>query len=366
MRITRRHRVLTAATVAALALALAACGTGGVAGSSRAAAPMEPPTATRASEREAGSVALVATDAGITAVEEGTATELWSAPGAVAALDGSSVFARDSGTLVRLDPRTGEATASWPVDAALNPVVVAPDGRWVALTERAGYDPSEPPAATTTLVVLRGESGTVRADLELSGDVEPEAFSTDGSQLVVLEHRGPIYRVETLQLATGLRYPTIDEDKNEIGDMAGERVRGVLSADRRLLATLYRRADSARPGAFVHVLHLDGWTYCVGLPEEFGRGPDGSLAIERHGDDVVVIGEAADRRARFSLSALQSLGAAQLDVEVTAGAGPRADAPYRSVPGFRGLVAVIPPPASAPASPSSAGAPGSPPGAVGS
>jgi hypothetical protein len=217
----------------------------------------------------------------------------------------------------------------------------------------------QPPAATTKLVVINGRTGESRFRFDLVGDVEPEAFAPELLQLVLLDHRGDgVYRVETLDLVSGRRSPTIDENKNEIGDMAGRRVRGVLSEDELLLATLYQTPDGPAPGAFVHVLHLNGWTYCVGLPSEFGSGPDGSVVIERHGDDIVVISEHADRRARFSLRALQSWGTAQLEVEVTPGAGERADAAYRGLPGFRALVALSPTPASAPASPSSAGARG--------
>ncbi len=90
----------------------------------------------------------------------------WSAPGAVAALDGSAVFAKGSGRLLRLDPTTGRELASWPVDAALDPVVVAPDGEWVALTDHAVYDIGEPPAATTQMLVVAGNEregpGSVR------------------------------------------------------------------------------------------------------------------------------------------------------------------------------------------------------------
>jgi hypothetical protein len=164
--------------------------------------------------------------------------------------------------------------------------------------------------------------------------------------------------VETLDLTTGEQYPTIDENKDVVGDMAGRRMKGVLSEDRKLLATLYRTGDESEPGAFVHVLHLEGWTYCVGLPAGFGSGPDGSVAIERHGDDVVVIAEHTDQRARFSIGELVREGLAQLAVEVTDGAGVRADAPYRELPGFRALVGVTRTSASSPASPPFAGAPG--------
>lgn len=340
---SRRRPLLATALALGLALVLTACGAGRVARSS--AAPAAPDASPTAGGR--GDVALLATESGVTAVHAGTTDVRWSAAGAVAALDGSAVFARDSGALVRLDPVTGEEVGSWPVDAVLHPVVVAPGGRWVALTDRPEYVIGDPPAARTTVLVVDGRTGRERARFDLDGDLEPEAFSPGGETLVVLDHRGETYRVDTLDLGTGERYPTIDENKEVVGDMAGRRVRGVLSADRQLLATLYQapgapQPGAPEPGAFVHVLHLGGWTYCVGLPGEFGDGPPGSVAIERHGDEVVVVSEHADRRATFSLADLVVRGSNGVRVTVTTGAGERADAPYRTVSGFRALVAVVP------------------------
>lgn len=338
-------------------LVLAGCGAARGATSS---SPSPSTTATRsdAPSRADRGVALLTTESGVVAVEAGTTDVRWSAPGAAAALDGSAVFAKGSGRLVRLDPTTGEELASWPVDAALDPVVVAPDGAWVALTDHADYQIGDPPAATTQMLVVAGRSGRVRARFDLAGDIEPEAFSPGGEQLVVLEHRGPTYRVNTLDLRNGKQYPTIDENKDVVGDMAGRRVAGVLSADRMLLATLYQTSGGPEPGAFVHVLNLSGFTYCVGLPSAFGGGPDGSVVVERHGDEIVVVSEHADQRATFSLADLVANGSNDVDVVVTPGTGIRADEAYRSVPGFRSLVAVIPPTASSPASPSSARGPG--------
>jgi hypothetical protein len=345
-----------------VALTLAGCGT---ARGATSAAPSPSSSTTPTSTDTAGTrpradqgVALLSTESGVVAVEAGTTDVRWSAPGAVAALDGSAVFAKGSGTLVELDPVTGRERASWPVDAALDPVVVAPGGDWVALTDHADYVIGEPPAAATQLLVVAGHSGRVRARFDLAGDIEPEAFSPAGDQLIVLDHRGPTYRVNTLDLGTGEQYPTVDENKNEVGDMAGRRVAGVLSADKMLLATLYQTSDGPEPGAFVHVLNLGGLTYCVGLPSAFGRGPDGSVVVERRGDDVIVISEPTDQRATFSFSDLIAKGSNHVEVKVTPGAGIRADDAYRTVPGFRSLVAVIPPTASSPASPSSARAPG--------
>lgn len=300
------------------------------------------PVASRTSLGAAvGRIALLSTETGITAVAAGTTRTQWSEDGAVSALDGSAVFARGAGTLIRLDPRTGDEVGSFPIDAALNPIVVAPDGRWVALTDRSPYEPVDPAAASTTIAVVDGISGAPRARFTLPGNVEPEAFSIDGTQLVVLDHHAVSYRVQLLSLTSGDRYDTLDEDKTPIGDMTGHRVRGVLSEDRTLLATLYQNPGNAEEPAFVHVLNLSGFAYCVDLPAAFGESPDGNVLIERAGDEVIVISERADQRAQFSLDELQRVGSHNVRVTVTPGAGDRADAAYLDVPGYRALIATL-------------------------
>ena len=188
---------------------------------------------------------------------------------------------------------------------------------------------------------MSGSTGAKVAQFELPGNVEPEAFSPDGLRLVVLDHHAVTYRVETLDLATGARSDTIDEDKNPIGDMTGHRVHGVLSADRSLLATLYQDPGDPDEPAFVHVLDLAGFTYCVDLPAAFGESPDGNVLIERAGDDITVISEHADQRAQFSLAELRENGTRGLHVTVTPGAGERADAAYVDFPGYRALIATL-------------------------
>lgn len=333
MRTHRFFRSLNLGLAIAVAAALlAACG----------AEDVPTRTSARATPSAAPSqVALLSTESGITAVVPETTRERWSADGAVSALDGSAVFARGAGTLIRLDPRTGDEVGSFAVDAALNPIVVAPYGRWVALTDRYPRSAADPVPMRTQLVVVDGASGVVRAEFDLPGDVEPEAFSIDGSQLVVLDHRQVGYRVQLLDLTTGDRYDTSDENKNPIGDMTGHRVRGVLSEDRTLLATLYQNPDDPEEPAFVHVLDLSGFAYCVDLLAAFGESPDGNVLIERAGDEVIVISEHADQRATFSLDELRRVGSTNVRVTVTPGAGDRADAAYLDVPGYRALIATL-------------------------
>ena len=126
------------------------------------------------------------------------------------------------------------------------------------------------------VVVFDTSTGTDAAPLTLTGDVQPEAFSIDGSLVFALNYVGDHYRVQTIELATGERYDTNDRDKVPPEDMHGQAVHGVMSKDRTLLATLYRNPGDADEPAFVHVLDLQhGWSYCADLPAPFGTGPPG-------------------------------------------------------------------------------------------
>ncbi|MEO6467744.1 MAG: hypothetical protein ABIP21_01490 [Acidimicrobiia bacterium] len=318
-----------------LVLVAAACGSAGGVETTRA--PVRP-------KASVARIALVQTSTGIAAVTGGTDHHLWSAVGAVAAPDGSAVFAMDvDGLLVELDPHTGEFLHSWPVPLGVAPVVVAPDGAIVALSDRpTGYDSESQPRPRTRVVVVNGIDGAILHDLDLAGDVEPEAFSIDHRSLYALDYRGDHYRVQTIDLPSGERSDLIDRDKEPADDMRGRAVHGVLSSDRLQLATLYVNPENRVEPAFVHVLDLNGSSYCVHLPDAFAQGPARSQSIERTEDDhVVVRNPALDRSARFSLTAISAGETVPVTTEPSVGTAP--DGPYRSVEGFQALVAVLPP-----------------------
>jgi hypothetical protein len=213
-------------------------------------------------------------------------------PGLVAALDDSAAFSIRGDELVRLDPQTHDVLSSWPLEKGMVSIsAVSPGGRWVALTDHdGGYDVAVQ-RASTQLTVFDAETGSATYHLALKGDLQPEAFSVDGTMVFALDHRGDHYRVQTISLETGERRDTIGRDKRlEREDMHGTTVRGVLNADRTVLATLYRDPTNADDPAFVHILDLvHGWAYCADLPAPFGTGPPGSDRIELTAADTVVV-----------------------------------------------------------------------------
>jgi hypothetical protein len=294
-------------------------------------------------------------DAGVGAVSADAPAPVWLEPGAVAALDGSVVFsiraASDTaGTavdnLVRIDLRNGEVSRSWPLPAhGLSISAVAPTGRWVALTNRQrGYGSQG--RTSTEVVVFDMRTGTEARRMDLRGDVQPEAFSVDGRLMFALDYRVDHYRVQTIDLTTGARFDTTDRDKTiPPEDMHGRSVHGVMSADRTLLATLYRNPGNDEEPAFVHVLDLEhGWSYCADLPPPFGTGPLGTDAIELTRAGTVVVGATRfGRLAEVHIDDVHTPGDTPVRLELRNGTVAAPAATLESMPGFEYVIASLTP-----------------------
>jgi hypothetical protein len=237
----------------------------------------------------------------------------------VAALDDSAAFSIRGDNLVRLDPKTFAVLSSWPREKGMGSIsAVSPGGQWVALTDHdTGYDVAEQ-RAYTQLTVFDAEAGSATHHLALKGDVRPEAFSVNGQLVFALDHRGDFYRVQTITLATGERKDTLNRDKTiDAEDMRGTTVRAVLSADRTLLATLYRNPGDDDEPAFVHILDLvHTWAYCADLPPPFGSGPPGSDRIELSpAGTIVVTNTEASRRAEIHIDEVRTPSSVPVTVE---------------------------------------------------
>jgi hypothetical protein len=177
---------------------------------------------------------------------------------------------------------------------------------------------------------------------DLTGVVEPDAFTSDGTGLFILEwlpaSAPDHYRVRLLDLATGRVEPLQTRLKVPVPEGAEEEMRGegrqaVLSADGQFLYTLYTHQPGhqhtrnliagTRSGvhAFVHVLHLtERWAYCLDLPEPFGNGPVAGHALAADGQHIAVLDMAS--------GSLAYAGATTLEIEKIARvpAGPGAAA----------------------------------------
>jgi hypothetical protein len=248
-------------------------------------------------------VVFFESDRGIT-VADGRGAVL-STGATVAGADWSRLYAVRGQDLVTLDPAGNRELARTTVPGALTARVVSTRGTLVALTEGGGATYQPVGKDRTRIVVADPRGNRKPIELELAGNLEPEAFSADDAYLFVLEylpaHAPERYRVRRIELATGTLQPLLLRDKRIVPPGAEEEMRGtgrqaVLSPDRTRLYTLYlhqgehqhtrdllpgrRGADGRAVHAFVHVLSLtEGWAFCLDLPEPFGTGPAGVHAL---------------------------------------------------------------------------------------
>ena len=306
MRLTRRGWVRLGGATGAAGFAGAAGATALLGG----CAPQGTPEA-------AGDRLFVSTPHGLLAVDPVKGTRLTAPPGAIASPDWtrlySTVMSGGKTRLTTLDAKTGALLAAVEIGGPLVARVASRDRERVALTEETpGRRPGEaswlPVGRERTTLVVADPSG-VRPErrLELAGNYEPDAFSTDASHLFVLEYLPALnpdrYRVRQIDLKTGVPGPLLTRFKLAAvvaeEEMKGQGRMQVLAPGASTLFTLYTKQDDHQhmhtrdyvPAggrgapdpmvhAFVHTLSLsEGWAYCLDLPMPFGVGPGWAHAI---------------------------------------------------------------------------------------
>lgn len=224
---------------------------------------------------------------GITLVRGLPGGEAVSIPGAVPSTDWTTIVRatpRGDGTrIVALDSPSGAQLWSREVPGRLEVRVASRNGDLVALgrrSENSGYATGR---ATTTLVVVGGSAEARR--IELEGNYQPEAFSTDGQSLFVVEYLPAIrpnrYRVRRLDLRTEEVVGVYTVDQQLQKSMQGTARVQASSLDGRRLYTMYTlEGEGGPPRAFVHVLSLDRlWAHCIDLPMEFAHSRERSIGI---------------------------------------------------------------------------------------
>jgi hypothetical protein len=248
---------------------------------------------------ESGHLLFVRAAGGFAALPYASEGPSFRAEHAVAAPDFSVVATADprgGTTVVRRLDRSGNRLDRVVLEGELVPRVVSPNGDLVALgapriADGAPYVPEA--RARTNLAVLDAGAdpgGRVR-EFDLDGNFEPEAFSTDNSELFVIEFLPAVdperYRVRRLRLADGRVMP-IGRLKNAAPEqMQGTGRTQVYSPAADELYTLYTQqtepghaADHRGESAFVHLLNLDEkWAHCIDLPREFGGGSATASAL---------------------------------------------------------------------------------------
>jgi hypothetical protein len=284
-------RVRLLVTMTVLALLTAAC-TGSIA----------PGTPDANGRTPVEDTLLLGTPGGPLLVRVPVGSVLFDGPGAVSSLGGGWVLtaaASDGSTLLEAhEGSTGRILSTATIPGELEARIVSESGRAVAMMEPLpkGWDPAVPfPRARTRIVVAdpTGERETI--SLNLRGNFEPEAFSTNDDQLFLIQHlpaeTPSAYRVTVLDLVREKLLPVFGPFKGPAERMPGTRLSQLLSPGADQLYTLY---TSSRPGyaphgapvandaavSFVHVLSLqDGWAHCVGLPKSMWDRPSSEQAM---------------------------------------------------------------------------------------
>ena len=209
-------------------------------------------------------------------------------PNAVPSTDWSAVVrAVPNGDLTRvvaIDPPSGAELWSRTVPGHLEVKVASRRGRLVALGHPRGPGAYPPGRSSTRFVILR-DDGSDPVTIDLQGNFDAEAFSTDGRSLFVVQYlpaEDPVrYQVRRLDLTTHEVVGVYSVDAHLQEAMRGTARIQAASADGRRLYTLYtlQLADGTTR-AFVHVLSLDElWAHCVDLPAEFAAAAETDIAL---------------------------------------------------------------------------------------
>ncbi len=310
------------------------------------------PAARAGTPAAAGDRLFIGTNTGIRAIDPSKGTIAFNAGQAIALPDWSalvrSTSSKDTSRVTLLDAKTGAARFDQKLAGDLEVRVVSADGRKAALMppRPANSNPYAPVGRErTTIVVADVQTGGEPRRIEVPGNYEPEAFSSDNQAIFMVEWlpatRPDHYRVVHLSLARGVIDPVLTRTKvPNLEEMRGEGRQQVLAPDRSILYTLYTRqpdhvhardmarAASGQPTsmvhAFVHTLSLtEGWAFCIDLPVPFGDGPSAAhtIAISPDGLGLYVADRASGAVARIDTGQFTSIATASIAPDPQASEG---------------------------------------------
>ena len=245
---------------------------------------------------ESQDMLFLQTGAGIAIAPAGASSAEFQAPGAIPSADWSTVVRSKSRRgftrVVAKDALSGTETWRSRAQGSLNLKIVSKDGGLAALGPTS-EKPSSIGRGKTVLTIL-GSTGSEKI-IELDGNYEPEAFSSDGENLFVVQYlpaRAPTkYRVRNLDLESGkvVGVYTVDAELQE--SMRGTARVQATSLDGSRLYTLYTLRSQGEARSFVHVLDLDEkWAHCIDLPAGFERSPEiaTSMTVSPEGDRLFI------------------------------------------------------------------------------
>ncbi len=292
-------------------------------------------------------VLVVDEDGAVSLVDTATGVTTYTVADALVAPDRSRLFRTSpvSGdTLVEeLDAGTGEVTASRVVGGDLEIRAVSPRGGAIALLPTRHrtssiYEPE--PRESTAITVVRSQTGGSHT-YYLTGNFEPETFSTAEDTLFLIEYWPPTepdrYFVRQLDLETRVVRDVYSPEVELQPEMRGTARSQVISPDGDFLYTLYTIGPDAEPvhdhhasggemdrWGFVHALSLEEeWSHCIFLPVPFGTtdGDGYGLGISPDGDTLYAVDATTNLVARIDARDQHVTKSAEV-VEIEAGGGP--------------------------------------------
>lgn len=277
---------------------------------------------------------------GVAVIEAGATAAKFRSRSAVPAADWSTAVQANVGRrttdLVAVDTASGEPVWTGEAPGRLSVKIVSGDGDMVVLSPwtQAPYNYGR--RVTRFVIARKGAAEPQR--IELPGNYEPEAFSTDGTNLFVLRYtparRPTQYQVRRLDLATETVHGVFSVDAELQESMRGTARVQTISPDGRFLYTLYSAGVGAERHAFVHVLNLDEkWAHCIDLPHEFADVPqrETTLAVSPDGDRLYVANSEAAMIAEVDTRELSVLRTAPVNFDPVGSGKSHSAATSRSV-----------------------------------
>ena len=212
------------------------------------------------------------------------------------------------------DPNSGEEMWSTRVPDRVRAKIVSADGDMVALGPMRENIYAYGRRSTRLMIVDRNVAEP--SWIELDGNYEPEAFSTDGRSLFVIRYvpaRNPTrYQVRQLDMATG-DVSGVYTPHGELQQTMGGTARiQASSPDGKRLYTLYTVGRGESQHAFVHVLDLEQkWAHCVDLPHGFGRRAEraSTLTVSPDGEMLYVVNINTGELAAIDTTSFQVVAA---------------------------------------------------------
>lgn len=254
---------------------------------------------TAAPGETATGTALVQTADGLLTIDLGTGKSTF--------LDGlvnanwTRIASVNKGVATIVDAVSGEQIRTASVPEGLHVSAISANGNFIAYSDAPDYGlRGLPKGRTTTRVAIVAPSSQRDAPakvLDLRGNLIPEAFSTDGRHLFVLDYVPAAapdhYEVRMIDVATGAMTDVGGRPKElpQGEQMQGNVRTSLYSPSKEMLFTLYSKYGE-EGHAFIHAVNLtEKWSYCIDLPVD-GHFGDGQATLAMSSDNkLYVIGD---------------------------------------------------------------------------